>query len=150
MRRTSFRYVFSIWLLLATQASTAEIHRWVDDQGVVHFEDRSRADSAAGSRSFKPSPAGPDDHQQRMDKTRKLINAYQAERQQQREEKEKLARQREQRTRNCAIARDNLRQYRAHGSIYRLADNGERVYYSEQEREALLQRARDEVEKWCG
>lgn len=50
----------------------------------------------------------------------------------------------------CVTARDNLEQYRSHGSIYRLDDNGERVYYSEQERETLLQRGRAAVEKWCG
>lgn len=150
MCRFTSRYVLFAWLLLVAQGSTAEVYRWVDQQGQVHFEDRSRSQSASGTRSYKPTPSAPDSHQQRMDRTRKLINAYQAERQQQREERGKREQERERRKRNCAIARDNLEQYRNHGSIYRLDDNGERVYYSEQEREALLQRGRAAVEKWCG
>jgi cell division protein FtsN len=150
MCRLSSRIALFAWLLLAAPGSMAEVHRWVDEQGQVHYEDRSRAQSTTGARSYKSPGNSVDDHQQRMEKTRKLINAYQTERQQQREAKEERAEQQERRKRNCLIARDNLEQYRAHGSIYRLDDNGERVYYSEQEREALLERARANVQKWCG
>ena len=145
----SYKFALFAWLLLAAQGSMAEIHRWVDEQGQVHFEDRSRAESATGTRGYKPPPASRDNHRERMERTQKLINAYQTERQQQREEKEQREQAQEQRKRRCLIARDNLEQYRRYGSIYRLDDNGERVYYSGQEREALMERARAEVQKWC-
>ena len=139
----------TLLLILTAPDSLAEIYRWVDAQGQVHFEDRSQAQSGSDARSYTPPAAAAQDPQQRMEKTRKLLNAYQAERQQAREQQEKQKQELAKRTRQCAIARDHLRQYQQYGGIYRLDGDGERVYLSDHERDALIKRSRDAIARWC-
>jgi hypothetical protein len=139
----------SLLLLLAAPQTSAEIYRWVDAQGQVHFEDRSEAQRGSGTRSYKAPAAAAADPQQRLDKTRKLLNAYQSERQQARERQEKQQEELAKRTRQCATARDNLRRYQEYGGIYRLDDQGKRVYLSDRERDALISQSRDEIAQWC-
>jgi Domain of unknown function (DUF4124) len=149
MCRSIHNRCLALLLLLTAPGSRAEIYRWVDPQGQVHFEDRSEAQSASETRSYTPPAAATQNPQQRMDKTRKLLNAYQAERQQAREQDERQKQELAKRSRQCAIARDHLRQYQQYGGIYRLDDDGERVYLSDQEREALINRSRDDIARWC-
>jgi len=149
MRRHPLKNCLLFLLLLVAGTAPAEVYRWVDEQGVVHFEDRPRSPDAGGGRSYAPPAAVVDDSQQRMDKTRKLLNAYQAERQQAREQKQQRQEEQAKRTRQCGIARDRLRQYQQYGAIYRLDDAGKRVYLSEQERAALVQQSRDDIARWC-
>jgi len=139
-----------IALLLSAQASVhAEVYRWVDDKGQVHFGDQARE---ASTHAIKPPSGAPTqaNQQRRMHKTRKLLNAYRIERQQAREQTAKQKEQAEKRKRKCIRARDNLRKYTDYGNIYRLGEDGEREYLSEQERNALLQRSREAVAQWCG
>lgn len=149
MHRHPLKTCLLFLLPFVAGAASAEVYRWVDEQGQVHFEDHSQAQSANGARSYAPPAAVVDDPQQRMDKTRKLLNAYQAERQQAREQKQQRQQEQAKRTRQCAIARDRLRQYQQYGAVYRLDDAGKRVYLSEQERAALIQRSRDDIARWC-
>jgi hypothetical protein len=138
-----------IVLLLSGQVSVhAEVFRWVDEKGQVHFGDQARE---ASTHAIKPHARPPiqGDQQQRMQKTRKLLNAYQIERQQQREQKAKQKEQAEKRKRGCIQARDNLRKYTDFGNVYRLDDDGKREYLSEKERAALLQRSREAVARLC-
>jgi hypothetical protein len=138
-----------IALLLSGQLSVhAEVYRWVDEKGQVHYGDQDRD---AGTRAIKPHARPPTqgDQQQRMQKTRKLLNAYQIERQQLREQKAEQKKQAEKRKRECIQARDNLRKYTDYGNIYQLGDDGKREYLSVKERTALLQRSREAVTRLC-
>ena len=140
---------FLIVLLLVGQwPSQAEVYRWVDEKGQVHFGDQARD---ASTHSIKPhsGQSTANKQQQRMEKTHKLLNAYRIERQQMREQQAKQKKQAEERKRNCMRARDDLRRYTAYGSIYKLGEDGQRRYLSDQERAALLQRSRDAVIRLC-
>jgi hypothetical protein len=127
----------------------AEVYRWVDEQGQVHYDDQPR-DSK--TREINP-PAAPGGaaagDSGRMEKTRKLLNAYEAERQQAREEKAERQAQAQERQRKCINAKDDLRQYQESGSVYRLDGEGKRIYLSNAEREALIARYRESIAKWC-
>lgn len=139
----------SVLLSLLLPAASAQVYRWVDAQGQVHYEDRSQSQSADGSRSYTPPAATADNPQRRLEKTRKLLNAYQAERRQERDRREKQKQAQEKRRRNCALAKDNLRQYESYGGIYRLDKDGKRVYLDDREREDLLRKSRDDIAEWC-
>lgn len=136
-------------MLLSGQVGVhAELYRWVDEKGQVHFGDQARD---ATTHAIKPHSGPPkqDDGRQRLYKTRKLLNAYQIERQQMREQQAKQKAAAEKQKRDCNRARDNLRKYTDYGNIYQLGDDGERVYLSAKERMALLQRSRKAVERLC-
>lgn len=139
------------FLLLIVSAPTAlaEIHRWVDENGQVHFEDRSKDQAERGFRGYTEPPASGVSPEQRRQKTQKLLNAYEVERQQAREQKAKQKKAEEERQRRCHVARDNLRRYQAYSRFYRLDREGNRVYMSEQEHAAAIQRSTEQVSRYC-
>jgi hypothetical protein len=148
MRNVFCRCLFFTLLLCGQAAVHAEVYRWVDEHGQMHFGDQAReADTHAIKPHSRPPTQG--DQQQRMQKTRKLLNAYQIERQQLREQKAEQKAQAETRKRDCIQARDNLRKYTDYGNIYQLDDDGKREYLSDKQRAALLQRSRDAVARLC-
>ena len=138
-----------IALLLSGQLSVhAEVYRWVDEKGQMHFGDQT---GDAGTHAIKPHSRQPTqgNQQQRMQKTRKLLNAYQIERRQLREQKAKQKEQAEKRKKDCIQAREKFRKYTDYGNIYQLGEDGKREYLSEKERAALLQRSREAVARLC-
>ena len=138
-----------IALLLSGQAGVhAEVYRWVDEKGQVHFGDQARDASTPAIRPHA-KPATQTEQQQRMQKTRKLLNAYRIERQQLREQKAEQKEQEAKRKRDCIQARDNLRKYTDYGNVYQLGEDGKREYLSEKQRAALLQRSREAVARLC-
>lgn len=144
-----FRKCLFIALLLSGQVSVyAEVYRWVDEKGQMHFGDQA---GEAGTHAIKPHSRQPTqvNQQQRMQKTRKLLNAYQIERQQLREQKAKQKEQAKKQKRDCIQARDNLRKYTDYGNIYQLGEDGKREHLSEKQRAALLKRSREVVARSC-
>ncbi len=143
-----YRCFFIVLLLSGPLSVRAEVYRWVDEHGQMHFGDQARE---ASTSAIKPHSRPPTqaDQQQRMQKTRKLLNAYQIERQQLQEQKAKQKEQAEKRKKDCFQARENLRKYTDYGNIYQLGEDGKREYLSEQERTALVQRSREAVARLC-
>jgi len=149
MKNRYWRKLIAILLLSTGVTAHAETYRWVDDSGQVHFGDQKQGVESHAIKPYSTPGATPAAPQERMEKTRRLLNAYQLERQQKREQKAEQKAQQETRRKNCIRARDDLRSYNSYGSIYRLNKDGNRVYLSEQERHSLLQRSREDVARWC-
>jgi len=51
---------------------------------------------------------------------------------------------------NCEISKDNLKRNQDISRMYRLDENGERAFLSDAEREAVLDKSRQQIQKWCG
>lgn len=148
MKFSTLHRLLSPLLLCCVPLAQGEVYRWVDEQGQVHYGDVPQ-DSQAYQLRTLPQTQAPPTETQRMEKTRRLLRAYEAERQQQREAQRKQQEQQAKRKRDCIRARDGLRAYKESGNIYRLDEAGQRVYFSEPERQALLQRYRKAVSDHC-
>jgi hypothetical protein len=142
------KYCMAVCLLLVSANAGAEIHQCTGEDGVVQFQERPCDDTTS---SFKPltEPAAGASTDQRLDKTRKLLRAYEDERRQQREQDEQEKAEKARRTRNCHRARDYLQGISMSGSVYRMDDRGERIVLSDSERERAIDQARREVAEWC-
>jgi hypothetical protein len=84
-----------------------------------------------------------------MEKTRRLLDAMEAERN---EEKRLAAESREEkdkRRRNCRIARDRYRSLTTAGALYDLDEQGNRVILNDAQRALAEARAKADVDKWC-
>jgi hypothetical protein len=144
---------FSLFLLLLLFSvnATAEIYRWVDENGRVQFGDRPPPDGETSDEVDIPDqkPAtektAPVDRKQARDR---LLEQYQRERD---EKKAAVAKKRQVKKQNkirCNYARDRLSRYQG-GRLYVPQENLQRKYLSDEEREAALARVRAEVKKWC-
>lgn len=138
--------------LLVVSAIHAEVYRWVDERGKVHFSDRPNQGGAQKLEINEPSDAAGID-QQRLDAERrmqqeKLLDAYREERELRQQERRKAEEAGRQRSTNCAYARNRLREY-GNSRLYEPLEDGGRRYLDSDERQREIDRVRASVEHWC-
>lgn len=136
-------------LLAAT--APAEVYKWTDTEGRVHFGDRPPQGEAETLQLPEAAGSGvADTPEARLEKQRRLLRAFEEERRQKRDAQEQARREKAERQRNCAEARDDLRNQETAGAVYRLGPDGQRVFLDDAERAQSLAQARAAVERWCG
>ena len=125
--------------------AAAEVYRWVDEQGKVHFGDRPPATAPAEALDLDVPPAvdGPD--RGRMERQRRFLDVTEEERRREAAARREAQAERERRAENCRRARDNLARVRRARYLYQGTD-GERRVYSEEERAQVSARME---QTWC-
>lgn len=143
--------LLAVAVMLWPVASPAEVYRWVDENGKVHFGDRPPRGvetesldlpEAAGS---TPAPT----EAERRAKTRRLLDAWEEERRIKKERKAEAAADKAKRKRRCSRARNELRDLQQGALFYELDQQGERRYLSDAELEQEKQKWREAIEYWC-
>ena len=134
-------------LCLSSNAS-AEIYKWVDDQGRTHYGDRP-ADEADSLQVDISKKGHIDSDVDRAEKRQRLLNAMQEDRLRKQQQADQQREQQQYAKRQCALARDRLKQYENVGYLYRLDENGNRVVIPTEKREQLTEKLRDDIRKNC-
>lgn len=137
---------------VAAMASTlraAEVYRWVDEDGRVHFSDRPRV---AGERPLHvetraPAP-GPDDVRRRERRDR-LLEVFAEERRRAREQAREARARAQARQKACAEARATLARLERGGVFYEVDAGGRRAYLDEAALERRRAWWRGQVERVC-
>ena len=130
----SLRAYSFLVLALCCMPALAEIYRWVDSSGKVHFSDRPQPGS---TQPLQVSPAASADPHlaERRRKQRRLLEAIEQEREEKRAAEREAERQHAGRRHNCARALDQLRMVDRQGRVYELDEAGKRRYWDEQTRQ---------------
>jgi hypothetical protein len=153
MNRTKKGTLLAVYgcMLLWCAGVEADIYRWVDEEGKVHFGDRPGAAESAeevrvkgGGGADLPAPGATDRSQTRQ----RLLEQYEKERLERRAAAAEKKAEQARRTRNCAIAKDRLSTYEK-SVLYDYGSDGERQFLSKAEHEQALVDARADVERWC-
>ena len=139
--------ICALWALLAP--AVAQVYKWVDDKGVTHYGERApqgRKADEVQQRLANPgsSPGGaaqPSWKEQDLAFRKRRIEAEQAEV----KEKQREAAQRE----ACNRGRDQLAQLRGARRVYRMDEKGERVFQTDEERKASIERLEQLVSERC-
>lgn len=167
------------WLVMACCAmaaapltSAAEIYKWKDASGKIHYSDTpppgktpystlsgkkpeqaepaapvaeaTPADAKAPAKAALPA-AGKDDPAQKKAEEDKAAREAEIKRLQ----AEKAAMEKSIREQNCANARKRIAQFEQGGRIYTVDEKGERHYYGDAEIASELERARADVQANC-
>ena len=135
-------------LLLACAPLHADIYKCTGDRGDTQYSD---VPCGSNSSVFVPraAPQTSGDEAQRLEKTRRLLRAYELEHvQEQREAASALAASRTAEEK-CNAARARLRGVTQARAVYRLDEEGNRVVLSFDERAAAEEQARMAVANWC-
>lgn len=128
----------------------AQVYRWVDEQGKVHYTDKPPPEARARATDIESRPTDPEQvkaqeaaREARLEYYRKL-----------RETDEKIeaaqAKRRAMEEARCRDARAWLEKLQGARRLYRVNEQGEREYYSAEEAAAAREQARADVEKYCG
>jgi uncharacterized protein DUF4124 len=142
-------YVIALGLLLCSACARGEIFKCTDANGAVQFTDHPcGGDSTVITKKTAPPAEAqtPDEH---LQKTQRLLDALQAEREQAKHDQEQRKAETEKRKHNCINARDDLRNITEAGRLYRLDEQGNRVILSDPERTRATDEARGQVAQWC-
>jgi hypothetical protein len=132
-------------------AAFADVYKWVDENGRVHYGER--AGSAASERIRVPDSGNSNGQgagqNRRLEQMRRWLDAREKERQQknarQAEEQKKMAK----RDRQCRRLNSQLIDMERGGIWYKLGDDGERRYYSDEELAAHKARMREAYQQHC-
>jgi len=137
---------------LASGAMANEIYKWTDDEGVVHYGDRptgaSTEERLNASYRRTDNAAVQQRVQARIDATaaRKEARSTAAAAEQDAAENAAVAAERAQ---QCERARARLETYVQSPRVYRVDDNGERVYLDDAQRQSARQKAEEQIAELC-
>ncbi len=140
--------VFLLLGLLAVPAA-AQVYKCTEADGSTRYTDTPCDETSTTIRrhAAPPAAASPDE---RMQKTRRLLDALEAERNQERQAEADRKAEKERREQNCISARDRYQRIVSAGWLYDYDEEGNRVVLSEEERALSTDRARSAVKRWCG
>lgn len=133
-----------IALLLPVLAS-AEIYRWTDEQGRVHFGQRP----VAGAEPVEVKPQVIERDQHTREREARSQRFYDARREEQQQAASAAATQRQERANECRDLRRRLAQIPEGFSYYRTGADGERIYYSDEETDTARRQLRDRIAERC-
>lgn len=138
-------------LLLCTTTMAAEVYKWVDEHGNVHYTDQEPASDK------EPAKVDVKVHNTRKDAE---LDAYREYTKRHREatateaainekKKAKARQQQQQHQHACTQIRQRKREYQQGGVIYSKDKSGERKYYSDEERAEVLRKLNKTLRKHC-
>ncbi|HSO05902.1 MAG TPA: DUF4124 domain-containing protein [Pelomicrobium sp.] len=145
--------ILAVILACLTLPAGAELYKWVDSQGKVHYSDRPPPNAAQKSTTMKGAVSAPAPAATASPAPQKTIKEQELEyRQRKAEEAEaaaKAQKEADMRAQNCRNARGNLNTYTEGGRVVRFNAQGEREYVGDEERVREIERWQREVERWC-
>lgn len=141
--------------ILLSGAAHAEIFKWVDANGKVHYSDR-KISTQAHKVNVKTgtSTIGQNSRsvEQRLVQQKKYVNFLQSERLERQEKRQEVQQEKDKKRKVCAAMQDQLKGY-THGNYrwYELDDeSGERQYLADDQIEAKKQELQAEIKSNCG
>ena len=141
-------YMKGIIVLFASGTAMAEIYKCTDAQGKTRYADKPCSGNAVIITPEK-APSVSADSEQRMEKTQRLLRAYDAEHAEERAQEEASKAEKIQRQQKCAKAQDYQRGITQAGRVYAYDEKGQRYDLSTEERAAEESSAQEKVEHWC-
>ena len=133
-------------LLLLPGVAAAEIYRWVDANGQVHFDQRP---AAADAEPIEVKPQVIERDQATRERQARSERFYDARRQEQALATAQSAELRAKRNEECNELRRRLAQVPEGFRYYRSEANDQRTYYSDEEMDAARRQLRDRVSERC-
>lgn len=135
------------WLvvLLLPGLAMAEVYRWTDASGQVHFGEVP----AAGAVPVEVKPQVMERDAATIEREKRTEQFFAARRQEQQRADELAQQQQAKQAQECQRLRGKLDQLQRAGSFYRLDAQGQRVYYSDAEIDATRRQLSAQVANNC-
>lgn len=138
------KLILCLLLALALPAASAQVYKWVDEKGRVHYGEKPPAGSKPSAVKSPAKPPGapataPDLQSQELDFRGRQIRREQDEARQARNAANREAR--------CNYAKERLA-VAEQAALYRV-EKGQRVFYSDAEQKAAVENMRAAVTQYC-
>lgn len=149
MKSWGFGVVLTLTAVLTS--GHAEIYKWVDEQGRVHYGDKpnERAETV-GIDDETASVESPVDESARHEHRQRLLQSMQRERERKQGLREQAQAAEADAKWKCAQARGQLADITNAGLLFRRNAQGEREIFTDEERAQATARAEAAVKRYCG
>lgn len=142
--------LFIVFLVVQAVNVNAEIYKWIDENGRVHYDDKPPVtekkelmDINEEANSVEVLSAD------RADKRKKLLDAIDEDRQLKKDKEEKAKKKKTELTKKCHHARDNLKSYQRSSYVYDLDKDGNRVVLPSSARDSIIASLKKQIEANC-
>ncbi|VAW68163.1 hypothetical protein MNBD_GAMMA10-2249 [hydrothermal vent metagenome] len=135
-------------LMLASFNLSAEIYKWVDEQGKTHYGDKP-VNNAQQMEVDIEIKGNINTGQTRENRRKNLIDAFEEDRLREKKEKQKRKEKKEKHERKCRSAKDRLRRYERARYLYDIDSSGSRIVVPEAQRQKSTEALRQQVKKYC-
>lgn len=145
------RILMAYILLITAMPVFADVYKWIDDKGQVHYGDKPSDVTEMEEMKLdnKASSGVALDDDSRDEKRQRLLDTMQEDRQEKEQQREKNRIEKENRQRRCVYLRDRLRRAQAANGIYRLDKDGNRVFLTDAGRQQSEENLRAQINKNC-
>lgn len=149
---TSMKNIYLALLLLIPFPAQAEIYKWTDEQGNIHYGDKPLTHNVEQLKiDSSPSPSKQNDSEKesRDEMRQRVTDSLETDRLAKKEAREKKQAERNERRRECNRLRDIQKRYKRAGRLYNLDKKGERVTLSAEQRQKSERRLQQRINKAC-
>lgn len=138
-------------MFFCTLSYAGQAYKSVDENGNITFSQFPPSDEQESQsitvKTQKSSSAA--QSQKKLDSARQKLLESSVDRNTETAEKKEAKEEAERMAENCGKAKQQLRDIQNNGRIYKTLENGERHWYDEKERESLINKAKEQVKKYC-
>ncbi|MFQ6006107.1 MAG: DUF4124 domain-containing protein [Woeseia sp.] len=151
IRKNTIACLSMLVTLAAGMAFAGEIYRWTDEQGNVHYVDRPTGEPTEERLDISSKPTDPAKVQARLQQRReaRAAAAQATASAPEGPTEEELRAQALERQEQCDSYKARLQKFLTSRRLYKLDDNGDRVYLDEDEMLAARERVQSQVEEFC-
>lgn len=139
------RRIACICLLLLPALGAAEIYRWTDASGQVHFGEQP----GAGAQRIEVKPQVVERDAATREREERLRKVLDARSQEQTAVQQKQAQKNAKRQQECSQLRQSLAELEQGGVFFSQDEQGERTYYSDQQIEAARSKLAAQLSSQC-
>ena len=144
-----FMLRFLVITVLFALPAQAEIYKWTDEKGNVHYGDKPIVNSEEILIPEKINVQSRVTMQEREEKRKRLLESFAEDRADKKEQQEKQEIKKKKLNRQCITARDRLKTYQKSSRLYDLNEKGERVILSDMARQQAVNQLAAEIDKYC-
>lgn len=142
-------HMIGLCLLLVVIKAQAEVYKWIDKDGNVHYTDRSVKNSEEMNISTETEAKKSSAVDERKQRRQKLADALREDRKEKERLKKEEQKKKKKLKRQCQVAKDQLRNYKSAGGIYDLDKDGKRIMLSDKERSQFTNQLQSAIKKYC-
>ena len=153
LREIDMKKSVLLFIMLAPFSLNAGVYKWVDDNGKVHYGDQPQSSQPSVEMDIdvtSPAPGVPgEDRLTREEKRERLLQSMEEDRLEKQEQREKQKALRAQNKQKCNRYRDRMRHYQRANALYKLDQDGNRVYISASDRTKATKNLQAQINKYC-
>lgn len=141
--------LFLMASFLVVAVAQAEIYKWTDEAGNVHYTDKPVKNSKQVEIKPEVDNSVGAIKESREERRRRLLDAMQEDREEKNRQRADREKKQNKLNRQCVIAKDRLSIYERSSGLYDLDKDGNKVILSEDERKKAIDNLRSQIQKHC-